>query len=218
MNQPLVFGSLIALALLTGCATRSSASQAPQHTPEPPAASLEERRAQRQFRAEVHRENMGGDALESQVVYVSGERVRVEMKSGAREGVQIFLGPGAGILFLNPQERVFARMAPNPLFEGAARILDVANPEDPCQGVEEATCERLEEATHEGRKVTVWREVINGRGSRQIWVDEALAYALRMETEAGAVLELRKLRVEPVEASLFEAPAGYTEHTAPATE
>ncbi|MGO8914499.1 MAG: hypothetical protein ACLQJR_01165 [Stellaceae bacterium] len=151
-------------------------------------------------------------------LYVADGKVRIETPDFPG-GFFLVDGDAKSAYFVRPAQRVFmaARQSTR-----LTRILVPLDPDDPCgqwQAMAESAgaaasgerwqCERLGGETIDGRETVKYRALSPQHRQHDGWVAPDLRFVVRLETEDGAVLELRNITEGPQPPELFVLPAGY---------
>jgi hypothetical protein len=172
-----------------------------------------------QFSADLVTTDVGGTATASAGrLRVFNDKVRIETAEFA-DGFFLIDGPNRSAYFARSAERIFmdARQSSR-----LTQLFVPVDPDDPCQQWQSMAklagstnsndpwrCERIGEATVEGRSTTAYR-TISPLGRQIIgWIDLEFKFPLRIEMEDGSTVTVQNIQEGPQSARLFEIPPGF---------
>jgi len=172
-----------------------------------------------QFSADLVRTDAGGTAPRpAGKVNVLHDRVRIET-SDAPGGFFLILGDVDAAYFVRPAQRIFMDAKQS---SQLTQVFVVVDPDDPCirwratakiaGAANERTewrCERISDDTVNGRRAVKYFGILAANRQHFAWIDPQLRFALRLQYEDGAFVDLVNIQEAPQSESLFMVPGGY---------
>jgi hypothetical protein len=172
-----------------------------------------------QFSADLVTTHVDGTATASAGrLRVFNDKVRIETPEFA-DGFFLIDGPNRSAYFARSAERIFmdARQSSR-----LTQLFVSVDPDDPClqwQSMAKLAgstnsndpwrCERIGEATIDGRSTTVYR-TISPLGRDIIgWIDLEFKFPLRIKMEDSSTITVQNIQEGPQSARLFEIPPGF---------
>jgi hypothetical protein len=149
---------------------------------------------------------------------VFNDKVRIETPDFA-DGFFLIDGPSRVAYFARPAERIFmdARQSSR-----LTQLFVSVDPDDPClqwqlmaklagsmASNDPWRCERIGEATIDGRSTTVYRTTSPAGRNFIGWIDLELKFPLQIAMEDGSTITVRNIQEGPQSAPLFEIPPGF---------
>jgi len=151
-------------------------------------------------------------------LYVANGKVRIETPDFP-DGFFLVDGDAGSAWFVRPARRVFMEARQSTRL---TRLLVPLDPDDPCgqwQAMAERAgatapgerwrCDRLGGESVDGRETVKYRALSPRRRLHEAWIAPTLRFAVRLETEDGAVVALENIEEGPQPPDLFAIPAGY---------
>lgn len=177
-----------------------------------------ERAARHQFSADIVRHDAAGTVTGSARLYVADRRVRIETTE-APDGFFLIDGAAGTALFVRPAQRVFVDAKRSTLL---TQIFVPVDSDQPCREWQAAArnadvpgagsdwhCARIYAASG-GRRPTIEYDVVSSdRIQSRRWIDQELAFPIKVRLSDGTTIALEHLRIEPQRLSLFAVPPSF---------
>lgn len=148
-------------------------------------------------------------------IYVSGNKLRMEMNSGGQQMVTIFDGQANAGWMLMPEQRMYMEMRQQ---SEMAQLAKQAPSDNPCDSIPNATCRRVGEEVVNGRNTVKW-EIAMDQGGRKStitqWFDASLGFVIRQQTSEGMTLDITNVKPGAQPENLFILPSGYQKISVP---
>jgi hypothetical protein len=171
-----------------------------------------------QFSADIVSRDAAGRVTGSAKLYVADRRVRIETVQ-ALAGFFLIDGAAGTALFVRPAQRVFMDAKRS---TSLTQIFVPVDSNHPCRAWEAAAqnadapgaggdwyCARIDAAVT-GRRPTIAYDVISpDRIQSRRWIDQKLAFPIKVRVADGTTMALEHLRMEPQPASLFVVPPSF---------
>jgi hypothetical protein len=142
-------------------------------------------------------------------VYFGGSKLRMEVTAEGQQ-MTIIADPASGsMLMIMPEQRMYMQMAAGmaPVAAPQIRSMDPANP---CSGGEATGCMSLGEESVNGYPSRKWQYQIDGE-TQTAWISTQHRFAVRLVSGDGTTTDYSNVTPGPQPASLFSAPAGFTQ-------
>lgn len=156
-----------------------------------------------EFSAETHMRSAKGESSEGHI-FVGNDAIRTEMTQNGQQLIQIINTATQVTWLIRPAQQAYIEL--HGKGEGGSRPnADLKT--DPCQGIQDATCQFIGEEKVLGREANKWDVTltVNGRTlTNTQWIDLERGILLRQEADNGPHMEQRMIGMEKMEGRTVE--------------
>ncbi len=146
-------------------------------------------------------------------IFFSGEKVRTEVVVTGSLLITITDNTKKKAWSLDPELKTYMEMRTETALIPSFRSY---NPANPCEGIAETTCQRVDTEIVDGQLCDKWEFVSRGKGpSLTIWISKTNGIPVKSVTAEGSTIELSNIRIGPQSRKLFKVPASYDKEGEP---
>jgi hypothetical protein len=146
-------------------------------------------------------------------MYAAAEKWRMDMSMNGREAIMIFDASSNMGYMLMPEQKMYMEMradAPAPHGGPRAPRAKPMDPNNPCAGDANMTCQKTGTEVVNGRTTDRWDFTSKDKGENYTaWVDQKLHFPIKTQNSQGEGMELTNIQEGAPPASVFEIPSGY---------
>ena len=146
-------------------------------------------------------------------IYFSGNKMRMDMNARGHQSIMINDIASKIVYMVMPEQKMYMEMrAGQGMTPHGPKMPDLKSydPDHPCAGEPDMTCEKIGTETVNDRSTEKWVFKNAKSGSTTTaWIDRKLHFPVKSVTNDGTEMDLTNIQEGASAASMFEVPAGY---------